>query len=73
MASAEYKRTMNTFINKYKRSTSEKLRNLKKKNPKSYWAYLNSIKPKSSCKLPSLSNLFEHFKQLNTESEINQS
>jgi len=54
-ASKQYKRTMNFYIKKYQTNNQSKLRNLSSKNPKQYWKFLNSLKPKQQHdKSPSL-------------------
>ena len=45
-ASKDYKKTMNLYIKKEKENQSKRLRSLSEKNPKKYWKFLNTLKPK---------------------------
>jgi hypothetical protein len=68
-ASKAYKRTINMYINKYKFSQSSKLRHLNHKQPKQYWKFLNSIKPKCNKETPSIQEFFEFFKSKNASDD----
>ena len=63
--SRQYKKTMNKFIAKHKKTTQQKLRNLQSKNPKDYWKFINSLKNKTATNTPTLEEFYEHFKMLN--------
>ena len=62
--SRQYKKTMNKFIAKHKKSTQQKLRQLQSKCPKDYWRFINSIKHKTNANMPDLKDFYEHFKLL---------
>jgi len=64
-SSKHYKRTMNRYINKYKFSKTNKLRDMHSKNPKHYWKYINSLKSKSPTNMPSLDDFYDFFKDKN--------
>ena len=58
---------MHFFIKKEKHDKSQKLRAMTTKNPKQYWKYLNSLKPKGKPTEPiSLDDLYNYFKQMNS-------
>lgn len=66
-ASKSYKRVMNFYIKKQKQSNSDKLREMSGKNPKQYWKFLKSLKPKNKDNIsPNVSKFYEHFKEINT-------
>ena len=56
---------MNKYIAKHKKITQNKRRNLESKNPKAYWKFINSLKRKEPNNAPSLSEIYQHFKNLN--------
>ena len=62
--SRQYKKTMNKFIAKHKKSTQQKLRQLQSKCPKDYWRFINSIKHKTNANMPDIKDFYEHFKLL---------
>ena len=74
-ASRAYKRGINKQFSKYRRKDFiQKLRSLKTTDPKSYWSLLNKANSSSQSKVlqkVSLDVFAEHFKTLNTTSEIN--
>ena len=68
-----YKRTMNFNIKKFKEARIQKLKNLKKPNPKFFWNILNSNDSKAECQAP-LNDLYNYFKIVNgnqNDSDIN--
>ncbi len=67
-ANKSYKRQIRISVNKHKRLEIKKLRNLKTSNTKKYWDILNGKKKQTTVKA-SLEDLFEHFKDLNTDVE----
>ena len=61
--SKDYKQTMHRNINKFKLDKIEKLKSLKRSNPREYWKIINNNKgPK--CQAP-LDDLFNYFKKIN--------
>ena len=64
-SSKHYKRTMNLYIAKNRKFVAKKLRNLKSKDPKSYWSIINKQKPPKVSKLPNLDEFHEYFKEVN--------
>lgn len=67
-ASKTYKKTMNFFISKDKLNKQNQLRNMNNTNPKQYWKYLKSLKPKQTVKQqPNLNELYNHFESINTK------
>ena len=61
--SKDYKQTMHRNINKFKLDKIEKLKSLKRSNPREYWRIINNNKgPK--CQAP-LDDLFNYFKKIN--------
>ena len=57
---------MHYFIKKEKHDKSQKLRSMTTKNPKQYWKYSNSLKPKGKPTKPILlDDLYNYFKQMN--------
>ena len=66
-ASKAYKRTIYQYVREYKHAQATKLRNMKTSNPKHYWNFLKKMKPKSkSTPSPTLNDFYEHFKNVNT-------
>ena len=61
---------MNYFINKHNKSTQNKLRNLKNKNPNEHWKIINSIDNKNADNNIELDTLFTFFKDLNKQPDI---
>ena len=66
--SKNYKRTMNFCINKFNHNMQDKLRNLKSKNPKDYWKFINSLSKKKDNDKIDIEILHEFFKNLNEQS-----
>lgn len=68
-ASKAYKNIMNKYINKHKYNNEKKLRNMHEQNPKKYWSFINSLKKKKKSDLPPLDDLYNYFKQSNTNTD----
>ena len=61
---------MNYFINKNKENNQKILRRLSTNNPKKYWKFLNSLKPKTKdAPSPSIEEFYNHFKNVNSNSD----
>lgn len=69
--SKAYKKEINKQYNTYRNDFISKLRNMKTKDPKSYWSLLNksSDKSKSVVNKVALETFYDHFKNLNNENE----
>ena len=52
---------------KYKRKCRNKVKNMRTKDPKGYWNYINSLNKKPSNKVADLNSLFDFFKDLNVD------
>ena len=63
--SKNYKREMNTAINKYENKMRNKIKNLKGKNPKEYWRILKDKNRKEDYNDISIDELFHFFKSQN--------
>ena len=68
-ASKAYKKTMNFHINKHNKSTQEKLRNLKSKNPRDFWRIMNSLDKSKDNENIDIETLYDFFKNLNEQNE----
>ena len=68
-AGKEYKKIMHKFINEHEHRNENKLRSMNKQKPKDYWRFLNSLKKKPQVEQPSLSELFDYFKEQNTSND----
>lgn len=60
-----YKRTLNKYIAKHKKTVAKRLRNLRSNDPKKYWSIINQSKCKSLNQKPELCKFFEYFKKVN--------
>ena len=71
MASSNYKKTMNFYINKYNFENEKKLRNMETKNPKKYWKILKKSKKKKSdvSNQPDINEFYNYFKNINMNNE----
>ena len=67
VASREYKKTMIHYINKHIDNTTNKLRQMKSKDPKKYWKLLRKNKNRNNTKtsMPTINEFYEHFKNVN--------
>ena len=63
---------MNLHINKYNKSTEEKLRQLKSKNPKDFWNIINSLEKSWDNNSIDIETLYDLFKTLNEYYEDNE-
>jgi len=61
IASREYKKQLNIFHNKYKRSFKKEIRRMQSKSPKDYWNYINSLCDKKNKNVTVDSNIFFNF------------
>ena len=68
-ASKTYTNTMNFYINKHNKSTQDKLRNLKSKNPKDFWKIMNSLDKAKGNERINIETLYNYFKTLNEQNE----
>ena len=69
IASRNYKKTMNTHINQFKKKMQTKLRNLKVENPKEFWKIINSIDQDNDEQNINLDTLYNLFKTLNENND----
>ena len=68
-ASKTYKNTTNFYINKHNKSTQDKLRHLKSKNPKDFWKIMNSLDKAKDNESINIETLYNYFKTLNEQNE----
>ena len=71
-ASKNYKRTMNLYLNKHVKNTQNRLRNLKTNNPKEFWKIINSLEKKEEDQNINLETLYDFFKGLNENNDVDE-
>ena len=58
-ASEQYKKVIKQNLLKYKRRCKSKIANMRTKDPKSYWNYINSINKKTTSNTADMHILFK--------------
>lgn len=71
-ASKHYKKTMNKYINKYRKNKCNKLRYMSTHEPKEYWKFLNSLKLNKQTDTPNANTFFEHYKNIFASEDIHE-
>jgi len=66
----QYKRVMRENVVKFKRKVRTHIRNLRTSSPRDYWRYINSINDKKKSSNADINVVFDFFKQLNADNNV---
>lgn len=70
-ASKVYKQTMHTYIKQHKTRNEQKLRDMHSNRPKDFWKILNNLGTNTtSDKIPDIQAFYEHYKNINTDEDM---